>query len=217
MLKNMLPKKIMSIGTRSLLIGAHQFIVHPICVYISWRKLYGKETSLPLAVACLVHDWGYIGKPNMDGIEGEQHIELGGRIMETLYGPSWGEFTRRHSRFYCRENNLLPSALCYADKAALFVLPKRVYIAMVKASGELDEYLELAFGKDTKYSGEGYNDYDAIKDRVVMTKKERIDLWYSTMKSTLDTLIAKDAFQDYILREIHYLIPYIPRKRIWRK
>ncbi len=204
-------------GLKSLLVGAHQFILHPICLAISWNRLYGKEnTSLPLYIAFIVHDWGYFDKDAMDSPEGEKHIELGGQIMDKFYGPTWGAFTRRHSRFYCRENGVVPSALCYADKMALFVLPKRVYIAMVRASGELDEYLELAFGKDTKYSGEGYNDYDSIKDKVVMSKKEKIDLWYDTMKSTLDTLIEKDAHKIYVVRELEYLIPYIPKRRMWR-
>ncbi|MCK5235828.1 MAG: hypothetical protein KAR06_02490, partial [Deltaproteobacteria bacterium] len=60
------------VGTKSLLFGVHQFIWHPITVLIAWCKLYGWPTW-PELVCIIVHDWGYWGKPNMDGPEGEKH------------------------------------------------------------------------------------------------------------------------------------------------
>ena len=38
-----------------------------------------------LWVAFFVHDIGYLGKPNMDGPEGERHVEVGARIMSFLF------------------------------------------------------------------------------------------------------------------------------------
>lgn len=71
----------MEIGTKSILFGAHQFILHPIFVFIAWWKLYGFPWDLRLWVAFIVHDWGYWGKLNMDGKEGEKYVELGAKIM----------------------------------------------------------------------------------------------------------------------------------------
>lgn len=64
----------MKIGTRSILFGAHQFILHPVCVALAWRKLYGSLPRDPrIWLAFIVHDWGYWGCPNMDGPEGKMH------------------------------------------------------------------------------------------------------------------------------------------------
>jgi len=75
----------MKIGTKSLLFGAHQFIIHPIFVAIAWIKLYGWTWKIQHWVAFLVHDFGYWGKPNMDGKEGKKHPELGAKIMHWLF------------------------------------------------------------------------------------------------------------------------------------
>lgn len=71
----------MTIGTRSVLYGAHQFLLHPWFVAAAWWRLYGFPWDPRLWVAFFVHDLGYIGKPNMDGPEGEQHPMLGAAIM----------------------------------------------------------------------------------------------------------------------------------------
>jgi hypothetical protein len=49
----------MKIGTRSLLFGAHQFLLHPLCVAIAWTMLYGFPTDPRLWMAFLIHDAGY--------------------------------------------------------------------------------------------------------------------------------------------------------------
>ena len=65
----------MRIGTKSILFGAHCFFLHPWFVALGWWKLYGFPFDPRLWVAFAVHDFGYIGKPNMDGKEGETHVE----------------------------------------------------------------------------------------------------------------------------------------------
>jgi hypothetical protein len=72
-------------GTKSLLFGVHQFILHPIFVALAYWHLYGFPWDPRLWLAILVHDWGYWGKPNMDGPEGEKHVELGAAIMGRLF------------------------------------------------------------------------------------------------------------------------------------
>jgi len=75
----------LSIGTRSVLYGYHQFLIHPLFVAWGWWKLYGFPWDPRLWVAFFVHDLGYIGKPNMDGDEGEQHPWVGATIMGELF------------------------------------------------------------------------------------------------------------------------------------
>lgn len=75
----------MKVGTKSVLFGAHCFFIHPIFVAIAWTKLYGFPFDPRIWVAFFVHDLGYWGKPNMDGAEGETHVELGGKIMGFLF------------------------------------------------------------------------------------------------------------------------------------
>jgi hypothetical protein len=75
----------MKIGTKSILFGAHQFLLHPVFVAWAWIKLYGFPWDPRVWIAFFVHDLGYWGKPNMDGVEGETHVELGARIMHFLF------------------------------------------------------------------------------------------------------------------------------------
>lgn len=80
----------MNIGTKSVLFGAHQFLIHPLFVALAWWRLYGFPWDPRLWVAFFVHDLGYWGKPNMDGEEGEQHPMLGARIMGWLFDQRVG-------------------------------------------------------------------------------------------------------------------------------
>ena len=78
----------MKIGTKSVLYGAHAFWLHPFCVAAAWWKLYGFPCDPRLWFAFFLHDIGYVGKPNMDGPEGEEHPRLGAAIMGFLF--DWG-------------------------------------------------------------------------------------------------------------------------------
>ncbi len=64
----------MKVGTKSLLFGAHQFILHPVLVAFAWYRLYGFPFDPRLWIAFIVYDWGYWGKADMDGAEGETHV-----------------------------------------------------------------------------------------------------------------------------------------------
>lgn len=113
----------MKVGTKSILFGVHCFFIHPIFVFIAWWKLYGFPIDPRLWIAIIVHDIGYIGKPNMDGTEGETHVELGAKVMSFLFGQKWGDFTKYHSRFYAKKDGAKPSKLCIADKYAMCLEP----------------------------------------------------------------------------------------------
>lgn len=138
----------MRIGTKSVLYGAHQFAIHPWFVAAAWWKLYGFPWDPRLWIAFFVHDLGYWGKPNMDGPEGETHVELGARIMGWLFGPKWEAFTCYHSRFYAKRDGAKPSKLCIADKLSICLTPHWLYLPMANWTGEIREYMKLAaYGK----------------------------------------------------------------------
>ena len=157
----------MKIGTKSVLFGAHCFFLHPFFVAFAWYKLYGFPFDPRLWIAFFVHDLGYLGKSNMDGPEGETHVELGGKIMHKLFdwkpigifyipdGPKigkpiklyydiWGDFSRYHSRYYAKRDSAMPSKLCFADKLSFVFTPRWLYLPMVNATGEIHEYLKNA-------------------------------------------------------------------------
>lgn len=133
----------MKIGTKSVLFGAHCFFLHPFFVAVAWTKLYGFPFDPRLWIAFFVHDLGYIGKPNMDGEEGETHVELGAKIM-SIFGKKWSEFSMYHSRYYAKKHGANPSKLCFADKLSFSYTPAWLYLPMVNATGEIKEYLQNA-------------------------------------------------------------------------
>ena len=150
----------MKIGTKSVLFGAHCFFLHPWFVAAGWWKLFGFPWDPRLWVAFFVHDIGYWGKPNMDGPEGEAHVELGARIMQRLFDRDrfgmgdaaryrWHDFSLLHSRYYAKRFGLPVSRLCYADKLSFALTPWWLYLPMVTATGEILEYLKNAQKADS--------------------------------------------------------------------
>lgn len=131
-------------GTLSLLIGAHQLVVHPACVVIAFRMLYRCWPTWRQLVCIVIHDWGYIGCPEMDGPCGKRHPELGARIALRLFGITAHNWCLYHSRSRAKADGVEPSTLCWADKLASALLPWWAYLPGAWLSGELDEYRELA-------------------------------------------------------------------------
>lgn len=138
----------MKIGTKSVLFGAHCFFLHPFFVAAAWTKLYGFPLDPRLWVAFFVHDLGYLGKPNMDGPEGELHPEWGAAVMRLLFDRSqswrWHDFVLYHSRYYAKTRGGQPSRLCFADKLAFSLTPRWLYLPMTTWTGEINEYLKNA-------------------------------------------------------------------------
>jgi len=132
----------MTIGTKSLIYGAHAFWFHPFMVALSWWKLYGFPWDPRLWMAFFLHDIGYFGKHNMDGAEGETHPYLGASLMTLFFGKLWGSFTLRHSRSLAFTLGQVPSRLCAADKYAFVITPKGLYLWMVNLTREITEYKE---------------------------------------------------------------------------
>ena len=139
----------MKAGTKSVLFGAHCFFVHPWFVAAAWWKLFGFPFDPRLWVTFFVHDLGYFGKPNMDGPEGERHVEWGADVLWKLFGPAWRDLSLYHSRFYAKRNRHNPSRLCFADKLSFALTPRWLYLPMATASGEIREYLKNAQKADS--------------------------------------------------------------------
>jgi len=139
----------MRIGTKSVLFGAHCFFLHPWFVAEAWRKLYGFPFDPRLWICFFIHDLGYVGKPNMDGPEGECHVEWGAGLAGWLFGDEWKNFCLYHSRYYAKKNGESPSRLCFADKLSFCLTPRWMYLPMVTATGEVREYLKNAQKADS--------------------------------------------------------------------
>ena len=151
----------MTVGTRSVLYGAHCAVLHPWFLAVAWSKLYGFPWDVRLWASFWLHDIGYISKPNMDGSEGETHVELGARIMGLLFGESWAAFTAAHSRYWAKRNDRQFSRLCVADKLAFVLTPAWLYLPMTRATGELSEYMLRA--KERQAGSEHFTDYESAR------------------------------------------------------
>lgn len=133
----------MKIGTRSVLFGAHQFILHPLCLALAWRRLYGMPWDPRLWLCFFLHDFGYIGMPNMDGKEGREHPLRGARWVLLITGSiHFHDLCLFHSRHFCKARGRTTSRLCVADKLAFVITPRWIYLLSTGLTGELAQYVE---------------------------------------------------------------------------
>jgi hypothetical protein len=146
----------MKIGTKSILYGAHQFLIHPTCVTLAWRDLYGKWPSWKIFVCTVIHDWGYWGCSDIDGNEGQCHPWFAAKLAAT-YIDGWDESDPQgsinwgyhdlcllHSRSVAAHYKTSPSLLCWADKLAVKYDPWWLYLPRVILSGEIHEFRKRA-------------------------------------------------------------------------
>jgi hypothetical protein len=159
---------IISIGTKSLLLGVHQCFWHPFTVLLAWIELYGFPNWKEL-ICIIIHDWGYWGCKNMDGEEGEMHPRyaaiLSNKWLDGTPGReySWeGTYSALcllHSRHYARHLGATPSKLCWADKLSIKYDPWWFYLPRALLSGELQEYraLHASMGENFKTHRDWYN------------------------------------------------------------
>jgi hypothetical protein len=106
-----------------------------------WTRLFGFPWDPRLWFAFALHDVGYLGRNDMDGPDGEEHVVLGARIMGALFGAGWEDECLRHSRYWSRRIGRPISRLCLADKLAFALAPAWLYLPMSRWTGELDEYM----------------------------------------------------------------------------
>lgn len=141
----------MRTGTKSLLFGVHQFVWHPLSVWLAWIWLYKSLPGWRETICIIIHDWGYWGKINMDDEEGETHPELGANIAYDLFRYKGWEFAAEyyrfclfHSRHYAKRQGHSPSLLCWADKFSITFEPRWFYLLRAWMSGELHEYRNVS-------------------------------------------------------------------------
>lgn len=203
----------MKIGTKSVLFGAHCFLLHPFFVMVAWIKLYGFPFHPAIWLSFFFHDLGYWGKPNMDGEEGETHVELGAKVLGFLFDKhkgtimgflskstneasyKWGNFSRYHSRFYAKKDGVNYSKLCVADKLAICLEPYWLYLPRVNWSGEINEYMAQA--NDGKYNSmkittenqkKWFTDVcDYLRKWVDEHKELKVDTWTPEAKKAITT------------------------------
>lgn len=143
----------MEVGTKSVLFGVHQFILHPVLVTWAWWILYHEWPKPHQWAAIITHDLGYWGCPNMDGLEGENHPthvafwwfkhfgRFGDKVAKEVLG---------HSRFHAAQSGVPLSKLFRPDKLSTALYPRWLYLLLASLSGELEEYMGLCDGG--KYS-----------------------------------------------------------------
>jgi hypothetical protein len=166
----------MRVGTKSVLFGAHCFFLHGFFTARGWWILWGFPWDPRLWLSFFVHDAGYFSSPNMEGSRGEEHVQLGARIMGALFGPKWADFTLRHSRHWTKKHGVGVSRLCYADKIAFAITPAWLYLPMARASGELREY--MAKSRD-RQAGNGH--FTAEESRKLASADSRV--WLEGLQS----------------------------------
>ena len=135
----------MKIGTKSLLFGVHQFMLHPALVLLAWLVYYKRFPRLFQLCAIVTHDWGYWGCSNMDGNEGSNHplragkmwrySKFGRKVMWEIYG---------HSGSFASVNNFPLSKLFKADKLSMIFLSCFVYLILSSLSGEIIEFMKIS-------------------------------------------------------------------------
>jgi hypothetical protein len=172
----------MKIGTKSLLFGVHQFLLHPLFVFWGWVKLYGWPNWKEF-VCIIIHDWGYWGCANMDGDEGEMHPEWASDIAYHLFDKKkipkdWivvrGSLIARystlclyHSRFLTRQRNGEPSRLCWADKLGSALYPIWLWVLLGTLTGEIKEYMEAMKHKERITETNPFEYFKVYKYKVV--------------------------------------------------
>lgn len=129
----------MKMGTRSVLFGVHQFIWHPLTVFLAWKDLFGWPSWWEV-VCIVVHDVGYIGKADMDGAGGKDHPVLGAKIAGLICGERGRLMCLGHSRSFATAHGLETSMLCWADKWSPMFDPTHFYWLRGELSGEIAEY-----------------------------------------------------------------------------
>jgi len=131
----------MKVGTKSLLFGCHQFIIHPLFVLLAWA-MQGGHVTWKMVLAIIVHDWGYWDCSMMDGEEGEAHPVVGAHITIILTRDvEIAEEVFFHSRFWAAKCDRPPSRLCWADKWGTALYPHWLWATLAYMSGEGWEYM----------------------------------------------------------------------------
>ena len=123
----------MTEGTKSYLIGCHQFLLHPLWVLMAWRLEYKAWPKWWQLICILFHDIGICGRQYMsDDTAKKGHWELGanisGDLVDALSNRS-SYYPNGHIAYlFCaghapKESGYRQSALFIPDKRSFLVAP----------------------------------------------------------------------------------------------
>lgn len=134
----------MRLGTKSLIFGCHQFLLHPLFTLIAWCRLnHVSRLTTTHILAFIVHDWGYWGCRTIDGGNGTLHPFAGASIVYKLTKSEWWfEELACHSRALAKILKLPASNLSHADKLGIAIMPSWLWASLAWMTGEGWEYLD---------------------------------------------------------------------------
>ncbi len=177
----------MKIGTKSLLFGCHQLVLHPLFVFWAWKKLYGRPNWKEF-VCIFIHDWGYWGCSDMDGLREENHPVWGARLAQAFLDTGkdplqeyyYFDLYLYHSRYYAKRYDAPPSRLCWADKLGTALMPTWLWVLLGTLSGEIQEYMN-------------HEKYEAhCQDRASP------HTWFEDYKTFVKKLLHEQGFPEYL-------------------
>lgn len=126
----------MRTGTKSLLFGVHQFIWHPITVHLAWRRLFGWP-SLRETACIFIHDWGYWGCEEMEGVHSAKRVLVAAAIADLLFGRPYYDLILLQNRYFAKKLKRTPSKLYWAKRLSVAYDPQPFYLLRARLSGEL--------------------------------------------------------------------------------
>jgi hypothetical protein len=170
----------MKIGTKTLLFGDHQFILHPYYAYKAWKKLYGKRPNWKELICIIIHDWGYWGLDEIDGLNGgddhpywastwaNNHLEDTHESTDPRF-MYYIKLCLYHSEALATRNGEHVSKLYWADKLGTASMPPWLWVGLGKLTGEMENYCS-----NPKYHRDGigadpYKHFQHFRD--VMARK----------------------------------------------
>lgn len=134
----------MTLGTKSLLFGVHQFLFHPLFVLWGWRIYHRRWPNWRELVCIVIHDWGYWGCKTMDGKDGKRHpiwaAEWASKHLDDHTSKGRLRYFRLcflHSGFMAKQAQRPPSALCWPDKLGFVLMPWWLWVGLGLLSGEI--------------------------------------------------------------------------------
>lgn len=121
-------------GTKSILIGCHQFFWHPLFVYLGWIMYHNRFPKFWELICIILHDIGVYGTNYLEDKNSKLlHPVYGMAITEKLFGKKGFNLIGGHSLEYIKyynefiksddEEELIISNLFYADKYSYLIIP----------------------------------------------------------------------------------------------
>jgi len=167
----------MKTGTKTLLLGGHQFILHPFFVTLAWNKLFKKWPDLQELVCIIIHDWGYWGCEKVESKEGEDHPKFGAEWAGILFDKRYRELVAGHSRHYAKKNDYKLSDLYPADKLSTCLWPGKLFLRLASLTGELGEYIDTQKTGRYGFGQYGFDKPDAWLLQVTKQLRWQVDAY----------------------------------------